>query len=133
MHVEMSFVRNLGGLMPPAAAKRSRASRGSSIERGPAGRYEESDDCIVPRKPRTKPSNIGGGYDTYTRLLAGFIGKHIPGNPDVIVTNMPGGGSMKVANHTYNVAPKDGTFLGVFSMPVAIEPLLGRKNAKFEA
>jgi hypothetical protein len=51
----------------------------------------------------------------------------------VIVTNMPGGGSMKVANHTYNVAPKDGTFLGVFSMPVAIEPLLGRKNAKFEA
>ncbi len=61
MHVETSFVRNLGGLMSPAAAKRSRASRGSSIERSPAGRYGESDDCIVPRKPRTKPSNIGGG------------------------------------------------------------------------
>ncbi len=61
MHVETSFVRNLGGLMPPAAAKRSRASRGSSIERSPAGRHEESDDCIVPRKPRTKPSSIGGG------------------------------------------------------------------------
>ena len=77
--------------------------------------------------------SAGGGYDTYTRLLAGFIGKHIPGNPDAIVTNMPGGGSMKVANHTYNVAPKDGTYLGVFSIPVAIEPLLGQKNAKFEA
>ncbi len=77
--------------------------------------------------------SAGGGYDTYTRLLAGVIGKHIPGNPDVIVTNMPGGGSMKVANHTYNVAPKNGTYLGVFSIPVAIEPLLGRKNAKFEA
>jgi len=75
----------------------------------------------------------GGGYDTYTRLLAREIGKYIPGKPDVIVTNMPGGGSMKVANHTYNVAPKNGTFLGVFSIPVAIEPLLGRKNAKFEA
>ena len=61
MHVETSFVRNLGDLMLPAAAKRSRASRGSSIERSPAGRHEESDDCIVPRKPRTKPSNIGGG------------------------------------------------------------------------
>ncbi len=61
MHVETSFVRNLGGLMPPAAAKRSRASGGSSKERSPAGRYEESDDCIVPRKPRTKPSSIGGG------------------------------------------------------------------------
>ena len=47
--------------MPPAAATRSRASRGSSTERSPAGRYEESDDCIVPRKPRTKPGNIGGG------------------------------------------------------------------------
>ncbi len=61
MRVETSFVRNLGGLMPPAAATRFRASRGSSTERSPAGRYEESDDCIVPRKPRTKPGNIGGG------------------------------------------------------------------------
>jgi tripartite-type tricarboxylate transporter receptor subunit TctC len=51
----------------------------------------------------------------------------------VIVTNMPGGGSLKVANHTYNVAPKNGTFIGVFSIPVAIEPLLGTKNAKFKA
>jgi len=77
--------------------------------------------------------SAGGGYDTYTRLLGNVIGKHLPGNPDVIVTNMPGGGSMKVANYTYNVAPKNGTALGVFSVPVAIEPLLGRKNAKFEA
>jgi tripartite-type tricarboxylate transporter receptor subunit TctC len=75
----------------------------------------------------------GGGYDTYTRLLANVLGKHIPGNPDVIVTNMPGGGSLKAANYTYNVAPKDGTYLGVFSLPVAIEPLLGNKNAKFDA
>lgn len=74
----------------------------------------------------------GGGYDTYTRLLANHIGKHIPGNPSVIVTNMPGGGSLKAANYTYNVAPKDGTHLGVFSAPTAIEPLLGRDNAKFE-
>ena len=42
-------------------SERSRASRGSSKERSPAGRHEESDDCIVPRKPRTKPSDIGGG------------------------------------------------------------------------
>lgn len=75
----------------------------------------------------------GGGYDTYTRMLAGHIGKYIPGNPSVISTNMPGGGSLKAANYTYNVAPKDGTYLGVFSAPVAVEPLLGRKNAKYEA
>ena len=75
----------------------------------------------------------GGGYDTYTRLLANVFGKYIPGNPDVIVTNMPGGGSLKAANYTYNVAPKIGTHLGVFSAPVAVEPLLGSTNAKFEA
>jgi tripartite-type tricarboxylate transporter receptor subunit TctC len=75
----------------------------------------------------------GGGYDTYTRLLANHLGKHIPGNPDVIVTNMPGGGSLKAANYTYNVAPKDGTHIGVFSIPAAVEPLLGRENAKYDA
>ena len=74
----------------------------------------------------------GGGYDTYTRLLAKHMGKHVPGNPSMIVTNMPGAGSLKAANHTYNVAPKDGATLGVFSAPVAIEPLLGRDNAKYE-
>ncbi len=47
--------------MSPAAALSGRASRGSSMERSPAGRHEESDDCIVPRKHRTKPSDIGGG------------------------------------------------------------------------
>ncbi len=75
----------------------------------------------------------GGGYDTYTRLLANHLGRHIPGNPSVIVTNMPGGGSLKAANYTYNVAPKDGTHIGVFSIPAAVEPLLGRKNAKYDA
>lgn len=75
----------------------------------------------------------GGGYDTYTRILANHLGKHIPGKPDVIVTNMPGGGSLKAANFTYNVAPKDGTQIGVFSIPAAVEPLLGRENAKYDA
>ncbi|MEX2454267.1 MAG: hypothetical protein WD470_06160 [Rhodospirillaceae bacterium] len=74
----------------------------------------------------------GGGYDTYARILANHFGKHIPGNPSVIVTNMPGGGSLTAANYTYNVAAKDGTHLGVFSAPTAVEPLLGRDNAKFE-
>jgi hypothetical protein len=53
--------KNLGGLMLPAGAMALRACRGSSTERSPPGRHEESDGCIVPMKPRTKPSNIGGG------------------------------------------------------------------------
>src|SRR5438874_1777073 len=57
----------------------------------------------------------GGGYDTYTRLVARHLGRHIPGNPNVIVENMPGAGSLTAANHLYNVAPKDGTVIGHFS------------------
>ena len=53
--------------------------------------------------------SAGGGYDTYARILARHLGKHIPGNPTIVVQNMPGAGSLKMANYLYNVAPKDGT------------------------
>jgi tripartite-type tricarboxylate transporter receptor subunit TctC len=56
-------------------------------------------------------SSPGGGYDIYARLLARHLGKHVPGNPSVIVTNMPGAGSNAAVAHVYNVAPKDGTFI----------------------
>jgi len=74
----------------------------------------------------------GGGYDTTTRIFARFFGKHIPGNPNVIVSNMPGAGSMKVANFTYQVAPKDGSVLGVFASSTALEPLFGNKKATYD-
>lgn len=74
----------------------------------------------------------GGGYDTTTRLVARHLGKYIPGNPNVIVQNVPGAGSMKVANYLYNAAPKDGTLLGVFSSSVAVQPIFGNKKAKFD-
>jgi tripartite-type tricarboxylate transporter receptor subunit TctC len=74
----------------------------------------------------------GGGYDTTTRIFARYFGKHIPGNPNVIVSNMPGAGSMKVANFTYGVAPKDGTVLGVFASSTALEPLFGNKKAAYD-
>ena len=50
-----------------------------------------------------------GGYDTYARILARHLGSHIPGKPNVLAQNMPGAGSMKVANYVYNAAPKYGT------------------------
>jgi len=74
----------------------------------------------------------GGGYDTMTRFVARHLASHIPGNPTVVVQNMPGSGSMIAANHTYNVAPKDGTVLGVFASSTALEPLFGNEQAKFE-
>ena len=75
----------------------------------------------------------GGGYDTTTRLVARHLGKHIPGNPSVIVQNMPGGGSIVAANHLYNIAPKDGSAMGVFGANIMLEPLYGNANTKFAA
>jgi len=66
----------------------------------------------------------GGPYDLYGRLVARFIGPHLPGNPTVVVQNMPGAGGMVGINYLYNVAPKDGTSLGVVSQTVAIGQLL---------
>jgi tripartite-type tricarboxylate transporter receptor subunit TctC len=64
----------------------------------------------------------GGGYDITARLLARYIGKYIPGNPNVVVQNMPGAGSMRAANYTYVNAPKDGT---TFTLIARDTPLLG--------
>src|SRR3989442_8686671 len=57
----------------------------------------------------------GGGFDTTARLASKYLGKHIPGNPTVIVENMPGAGSLTAANHIYNVAKPDGLTIGVFN------------------
>ena len=56
----------------------------------------------------------GGGYDAYTRTLARHMGKHIPGNPSMIVENMPGAGSMISANYTFKAARPDGLTIGHF-------------------
>ena len=72
-------------------------------------------------------------YDLYSRLLSRHIGRHLPGNPNVIVQNMPGGSSLKAANYVYNVAPKDGATLGVIRNGMALEPLYGRPGIKFDA
>jgi len=56
--------------------------------------------------------STGGGYDVYARMLSRFYGRHIPGSPTVIVTNMPGAGSLRAANYIYNVAPQGRHGLG---------------------
>jgi tripartite-type tricarboxylate transporter receptor subunit TctC len=74
----------------------------------------------------------GGGYDTTVRLFAPVFEKHIPGHPTVVVQNMPGAGSMKVANYMWEVAPKDGSTLGLFASSTALEPLFGDKRAHYD-
>jgi len=70
--------------------------------------------------------SAGGGYDIYARTLARYMGRHIPGNPTLVPQNMPGAGTLKVANYIYNVAPKDGTVCGTFARGIPMEKLLGR-------
>jgi tripartite-type tricarboxylate transporter receptor subunit TctC len=67
----------------------------------------------------------GGGYDVFSRLLARFLGKHIPGSPSVVVQNMPGAGSLRAANTIYNVSPKDGTTIGMFARDMPLLSILG--------
>ncbi len=69
----------------------------------------------------------GGGYDVYARLVARFIGAHIPGKPTVVARNMPGGSSRTSTAYIYNVAPKDGTVLGTGDQSFAVQQVMGEK------
>src|SRR5258708_39346772 len=66
----------------------------------------------------------GGSYDLYGRLIARHLGQHLPGHPAVVAQNMPGAGSLKAANYLYEVAPRDGTALGVVVESTALEQAL---------
>jgi tripartite-type tricarboxylate transporter receptor subunit TctC len=76
--------------------------------------------------------SAGGGYDQYSRLIARHLSKYIPGNPAVIVDNMPGAGSIIAANHIYNAAAKDGTVIGNISGPIVLEQLFGTPSIQFD-
>jgi tripartite-type tricarboxylate transporter receptor subunit TctC len=76
----------------------------------------------------------GGGYDLYGRTLARYLGRHIPGHPQIVPENMPGAGSLKAVNYLYNVAPKDGSVIGHFAPGIMAEPLLGHgEGVQFDA
>ena len=76
--------------------------------------------------------SVGGGYDTYGRLLARYLGEHIPGRPTVVPQNMPGAGSIKAANYIYGVAAKDGAAIGTFGRTIPVAPLLAAAGAAFD-
>jgi tripartite-type tricarboxylate transporter receptor subunit TctC len=72
-------------------------------------------------------ADVGGGYDIYARTVARHLGRHIPGNPTIVVKNMPGAGSGRTAVFISNVAPKDGATLGALMPGAIIGPLLDDK------
>lgn len=74
----------------------------------------------------------GTGFDIYSRALAPHFGRHIPGNPNVIVQNMVGASGLTAANWLANVAPKDGTVVATFVHTVAFEPVFGNDKAQYD-
>ncbi len=74
----------------------------------------------------------GGGYDAYARLVSDHLRRHIPGNPQIVVQNMPGAGSLVATNHIANVAPKDGTVIGAINAAMTTHPLIKPDSAKFD-
>jgi tripartite-type tricarboxylate transporter receptor subunit TctC len=75
----------------------------------------------------------GGSYDTYGRMASRFLGKYLPGNPIVIAQNMTGAGSLAAANYVYNIAPKDGTVLGVIGQTIPVDQLFDSAGKRFES
>lgn len=77
-------------------------------------------------------TSAGSTYDTYARLVADHMGRFIPGNPGIIVQNQPGAGGAKAAAYLYNVAPKDGTALGMVQQNLPLFQVLAPDKSKFD-
>jgi tripartite-type tricarboxylate transporter receptor subunit TctC len=101
----------LGAVLAPGAAQENEFWRGKTVT------------IIAPTGP-------GGGYDAYARLVARHIGKQLPGQPTVVVQNMPGAGGMVTANYVTNAAPKDGTVFALFDRAIPSTPLLYGEESK---
>src|SRR5512145_348653 len=76
--------------------------------------------------------SAGGGYDTYTRLIARHFAQYVPGKPSTVVQNMPGAAMLISANYIYNSAPRDGTYIGHWSGPLILQHMMGNPAVQFE-
>ena len=76
--------------------------------------------------------SAGGGYDTYTRLIARHLPQYVPGKPSTVVQNMTGAGMLIAANYIYNSAARDGTVIGNWSGPLILQHMLGNQAVQFE-
>ena len=77
-------------------------------------------------------ASAGGGYDAYGRTLGMHLVKHLPGNPTFAVQFMPGAGGLTAANYLYNVAPKDGSVIGLISNAAPVFQVL-KGGVKYDA
>ena len=78
-------------------------------------------------------TGVGGGYAVYGRLLARHMDRHLPGQPNIVVENMPGAGGIKATNWMYLQAPRDGATFGIVQVTVPLAPLMGNKGAQYDS
>jgi tripartite-type tricarboxylate transporter receptor subunit TctC len=74
----------------------------------------------------------GGGYDAFARVIAAHLYRHVPGQPNIIVQNMPGAGSLVLANHIYNLGARDGTDIGAVNPQISTDPMFHPDRVKFD-
>ncbi len=80
----------------------------------------------------TTGNDPGGGHDLHSRIIANNLPRFVPGQPAIVVQNLPGAGGLAAVNYVYNVANKDGTDVGLFNRDVLLQPLFGQTAARFE-
>jgi tripartite-type tricarboxylate transporter receptor subunit TctC len=104
----------------------------------PASAWAQSAEAFYASRPQMKiiiSSTTGGGYDLFGRLIARYLPNYLPGTPQLVPQNMPGAGGMTAANYLYNIAPKDGSTIGIIDRGVPTAELLYGKdsNSLFDA
>lgn len=77
-------------------------------------------------------NTVGGGYDQYARTIARHMGKHFPGNPTIVVKNMPGAGGARAANYLFKVAPRDGSVIAMLTREIAFGPLIAPSPGTYQ-
>lgn len=116
----LNFVRSA------AAAALAAFAATSAFAQSPAEFYKGRTVTIIVG------SSAGGGFDLYARMIGRHMQRHMPGAPNIVVSNMPGAGSIRLAQHIYAVAPKDGTVVGAVFVGAIMDPLLGARTNKVE-
>src|SRR3977135_2663566 len=91
-----------------------------------------ADFCSRPGMTINVGSGFGGGFDAYARLMALHYGRHMPGNPSIVVKNVPGATGLVAMNSLYNAAPRDGSTILASFNTVVLSPLYGDANARFD-
>lgn len=119
--------------MQPGSVRRACAAALAAICAGtlPAGAQSVADFYRGKTVQLVIPSNMGGSVGLYGKLAADHIGRHIPGNPNVILIQMPGAGGLQSVEFVSNVAPKDGTVIAEILSPSLLVPLL--RNTRFDS